>query len=39
AWVLIRASGTEPVFRIYTEANSPEQLQNIQTEIRRLTAL
>ncbi|RYD07067.1 hypothetical protein N752_00360 [Desulforamulus aquiferis] len=25
AWVLIRASGTEPLFRIYVEANSPEQ--------------
>ncbi|MDA8097306.1 MAG: phosphoglucomutase/phosphomannomutase family protein [Clostridia bacterium] len=39
AWVLIRASGTEPVFRIYTEANSPQQLQDIQSEIRLITGI
>lgn len=39
AWVLVRASGTEPVFRIYTEANSPEQIREIQSEIRRLVGI
>jgi phosphomannomutase len=24
AWVLFRASGTEPLLRLYTEASSPE---------------
>jgi phosphomannomutase len=29
AWVLIRASGTEPLMRIYSEASSPELVQEI----------
>ena len=29
AWVLIRASGTEPLMRIYSEASSPEIVQEI----------
>jgi len=29
AWVLIRASGTEPLMRIYSEAASPEMVQEI----------
>jgi alpha-D-glucose phosphate-specific phosphoglucomutase len=39
AWVLVRASGTEPVFRIYTEAYSPEQVARIQSAIRQLAGL
>jgi len=35
SWVLIRPSGTEPIFRIYTEAGSTEQLSRIQEQIRR----
>lgn len=33
SWVLIRPSGTEPVFRIYVEANTPEALRQIQKEV------
>jgi phosphomannomutase len=29
AWVLLRSSGTEPLMRIYTEASSPELVQEI----------
>lgn len=39
AWVLIRASGTEPLFRIYVEANSPEEMRNIQADTRALLGL
>jgi len=39
AWVLIRASGTEPVFRIYTEAGSPAEVERIQNAVRNLTGL
>lgn len=31
AWVLMRASGTEPLMRIYSEASSPELVQEILT--------
>ncbi|ABO51602.1 Phosphoglucomutase [Desulforamulus reducens MI-1] len=34
AWVLIRASGTEPLFRIYTEANSLEQKVRLQQDVK-----
>lgn len=34
SWVLIRASGTEPVFRIYVEASDSNQLAQIQEEVR-----
>ena len=29
AWVLLRASGTEPLLRIYCEAASPELVEEI----------
>ena len=32
AWVLVRASGTEPLLRIYCEAASPELVSQILTE-------
>ncbi len=32
AWVLVRASGTEPLLRIYAEASSPELVQQILKE-------
>jgi len=35
SWVLIRMSGTEPVFRIYVEASTHEQLRSIQEEVRK----
>lgn len=33
SWVLIRSSGTEPLFRIYVETNSEAQLREIQCEV------
>lgn len=33
SWVLIRASGTEPVFRIYVETGEEHTLREIQTEV------
>ncbi len=32
AWVLVRASGTEPLLRIYAEASSPELVKQILSE-------
>ena len=32
AWVLVRASGTEPLLRIYCEASSPELVSQILKE-------
>ncbi len=34
AWVLIRASGTEPLFRIYTEAGTPEEVKELQKSVK-----
>ncbi|MGC7846382.1 phosphoglucomutase/phosphomannomutase family protein [Desulforudis sp. 1088] len=39
AWVLIRPSGTEPVFRIYAEAGSPEELARIHQAMREFAGL
>lgn len=39
AWVLIRPSGTEPLFRIYVEANSREQKAELQQEIKEILQL
>jgi len=38
SWLLIRPSGTEPLFRIYVEANTPEDLRAIQDWCRTLFA-
>ena len=35
AWVLLRASGTEPLLRIYAEASSPELVKEILTTAER----
>ncbi|MEW6448464.1 MAG: phosphoglucomutase/phosphomannomutase family protein [Bacillota bacterium] len=35
AWVLVRASGTEPVFRVYSEAATREGAISLQEVIRR----
>jgi phosphomannomutase len=35
SWVLIRASGTEPLFRIYAEAPDPESLHSLQLSARQ----
>jgi alpha-D-glucose phosphate-specific phosphoglucomutase len=29
SWLLVRASGTEPLIRLYTESSSPEMAQNV----------
>lgn len=39
AWVLIRPSGTEPLFRVYVEANSSEQKTAIQQEVKSMLKL
>jgi len=39
AWVLIRASGTEPLFRIYVEAASHGEIKEIQAATRSLLGL
>jgi phosphomannomutase len=33
SWVLIRPSGTEPLFRIYVETSQEEQLPSLQKEV------
>jgi phosphomannomutase len=35
-WVLIRASGTEPLLRIYAESESPESVQDILKAAQRM---
>jgi alpha-D-glucose phosphate-specific phosphoglucomutase len=39
AWVLIRPSGTEPLFRVYVEANSIEEMRKLQAEIKGVLGL
>ncbi len=39
SWLLIRFSGTEPIIRIYSEAESPERVQELLEEGQRLAAL
>jgi len=35
-WVLIRPSGTEPIYRIYAEAKSEEKLHEIMEKYRKM---
>ncbi|SHJ28389.1 phosphoglucomutase/phosphomannomutase family protein [Desulfofundulus thermosubterraneus] len=39
AWVLVRASGTEPLFRIYVEASTEEELRRLQQAARSMLGL
>lgn len=39
SWVLIRASGTEPLFRIYAESESSEKIKMIQDAAREMIGL
>jgi alpha-D-glucose phosphate-specific phosphoglucomutase len=39
SWVLVRASGTEPLFRVYVEATNQTLLEAIPQEIRRLLTI
>ena len=36
SWCLVRPSGTEPVFRIYTEAGSVAEKERIQQEVKNI---
>jgi phosphomannomutase len=36
SWVLFRPSGTEPLFRIYAEAGSPERVEALVEEHKSL---
>lgn len=36
SWVLVRPSGTEPLFRLYVEATSREELSRLQENIRQV---
>jgi phosphomannomutase len=38
-WVLIRFSGTEPLLRIYAEASSPDDVQDLLSEARGLAGV
>ena len=38
AWLLIRFSGTEALLRIYVEARSPEDVETLLEEGRRIAA-
>lgn len=39
SWVLVRASGTEPVFRIYAESTSEQEVRAIQEEVKKQVGL
>ncbi|MBI2171212.1 MAG: phosphoglucomutase/phosphomannomutase family protein [Chloroflexi bacterium] len=39
AWVLIRFSGTEPLLRLYAEAESPAQVERLLTEARDMAGV
>jgi len=39
SWVLVRASGTEPLFRLYTEATDQTLLEKIPQEVRQLITI
>jgi phosphomannomutase len=39
AWLLVRFSGTEPVVRIYAEAASPQRVQRLLAEGRKIAGI
>jgi len=39
SWILIRSSGTEPLFRVYCEAGSQERLQDLKNAVIKQLAL
>ncbi len=39
SWALVRASGTEPLFRIYVESDNREKLKKIQLAVRDMLKL
>jgi phosphomannomutase/phosphoglucomutase len=36
SWILIRPSGTEPIFRLYAEAKSPERVAQLIEDYKEL---
>ena len=38
AWILLRASGTEPLLRIYAEGRTPEDVQRLLDAGQQLVA-
>lgn len=36
SWLMLRGSGTEPLFRVYAEASSPDRVQRLLAQGRRL---
>jgi len=38
-WLLVRFSGTEPILRIYAEAESPERVARLLAEARKMTGV
>jgi len=39
SWLLIRFSGTEPLVRIYSEAESPERVRELLEHGKKMTGL
>ncbi|HLS70264.1 MAG TPA: hypothetical protein VK027_01240, partial [Chitinophagaceae bacterium] len=35
SWVMLRASGTEPLLRIYVESNSKESVEKLLEEVKK----
>jgi len=38
-WLLVRFSGTEPILRIYAEADSPERVERLLAEARKMAGV
>jgi phosphomannomutase len=38
-WVMIRPSGTEPVLRVYSEADSPEAAENLVNDVASMVGI
>ena len=36
SWILVRPSGTEPIFRLYAEAKTEEQVRRLVKEFKEL---
>jgi phosphomannomutase/phosphoglucomutase len=36
SWILVRPSGTEPIFRLYAEADTKQKVENLVLEYKRL---
>jgi phosphomannomutase/phosphoglucomutase len=36
SWILVRPSGTEPIFRLYAEADTPQKVESLMRDNKRL---